>query len=173
MIILIISIILFNLMIWSSIILVAKWICLSCYMDLSKMFCVFLALCPWDFSLRESGKLELIWNVSTFPSHSLKVGIKHWKAFSNSIADSSKAACGDFPLFSLILLCVQGKNVKWEKSPFPWEERKISNSLRSEKTLDLQVFLWLGEKNRSVIYLFLCQREEISLWEREKGVVKG
>ena len=134
MIILIISIILINLMIWSSIILVAKWICLSCYIDLSKMFCVFLALCPWDFYLRESGKLELFWNASTFPSHSLKVGIKHWKAFSNSFADSSKAACGDFPLIFLILLCVHGKKMwsekdlqffeKWENSKFFFDLEK-------------------------------------------------
>ena len=62
------------------------------------------------------------------------------------------------------------------------EVRKISFSLRSEK--DIQFFeKWENSwspsfsltwrKSRSVIYLFLCQREEISLWEREKGVVKG
>ena len=172
MIILIISIILINLMIWSSIILVAKWICLSCYMDLSKMFCVFLALCPSDFSLRESGKLELIWNVSTFPSHSLKVGIKHWKAFSNSFADSSKAACGDFPLISL---CARKK----------CEVRKISYSLRSEK--DLQFFekwenswspsfsLTWRKKPQCYLSVPLPARGDIFVRERKRGCkrVKG
>ena len=77
--------------------------------------------------------------------------------------------------FSHTPLCVR-KNVKWERSPIPWEVRKISNSLRKwENSWSPSFSLTWRKKPQCYLSVPLPARGDIFVRERKRGCkrVKG